>query len=329
MHKHIGIRDRGVPTLAELLYFDEVVVASPPSVTLESSMATINHFLKEHGVQTDSAITLNSTPAEDIARFDALAKHGVIVDIAKYLDKSDAQRSYKSAQDLLNESTGKAVAVVLTSLIDAEKNKETRHELEKEDADHRDASITEIRRRVRNLVVLPHRRAIESHPDCIPTTIFADEAALMSSNSDSQVLEIVLNTMPTLSADTSIEAVLNFRANSDAMMALRRLRRWMSQVATKKMSASEIEGELVELVDKYTEYMNIHKLKYTTGKLHTLVSVSLDVLDNLARLRFKSVFDSLFALHTQRIALTEAELKAPGREAAYIVHTQQAFQVAK
>lgn len=318
MPKQIGVRYSGVPTIGELLYFDEIVVVAKPLSASEFAAAI--EWFKAKGVHGDLPVYLEKHSPIDLATLDRLIEKGVVVDISKFLTRPESVASYKLAA----YDEDDFALQIMKILYDPTTKNEGLENTRVSKADHAD-----IVHRVEERMILPHRRAIESWPDCTPTTIYFDASYQTTDYAKGQVLEVILKAIPTPDADTPIEAVLDFRANPDAMISLRRLRRWMSKIATKNMSASEIEDELVELIDNYTEYMNVHRMKYTNSTLHTLVSVSLDVLDNLTRLRFKSVFDSLFALHTQRIALTEAELNAPGREAAYIVHAQQAFQAAK
>jgi hypothetical protein len=66
-------------------------------------------------------------------------------------------------------------------------------------------------------------------------------------------------------------------------------------------------------------------MKHHNGVLRTLVTVPLDIAEQLAQLRFKAAFEALLVLQQRRLALTEAELKAPGRDVAYIVRAQDEF----
>ncbi len=318
MSKQIGIRYTGLPSLPELLYFDEITLVQDPRQKIDQATEQdAANLLKELGITTPPKINHLAPSSDQITRLDLLSDHGVIVDVAKYLTDADANREFQSARELQVISTIRFLkALQQDDQGAAEKTVAT--ETTKEQL------ITDIQHKINHLLLLAHRRAIESHQGLQPTSIIsateprADEHLPV-------VVKLVLNAMPTPVADTPLDKILEFRADSSAMFSLRRLRRWMNEIGVKSQSPNESADELQELIDKYTEYMNFYKMKHEIKPLYSIATTTLDVLENLMKLRLKPAFDALFSFHTQHFALTEAELKAPGREVAYIVRAQDAF----
>jgi hypothetical protein len=318
MSKHIGIRHKGVPSISEILYFDEIAIVSGPFTA--KSYAATSDWLKIHGVNEEIPYRIEEYERSEHEYLELLANKNIVVDFAKFLTRPNAIQSYNLAKQESDAFALDAIKILLKSVKDIGKSTATvpLH-----------LASPKLYRFVADMTILPLRRAIEAWPEYLPTTIYTDSIYQATSNSHNSVLEVVLKSIPSPTHDNSIHSILDFRSNSDAMLSLRRLRRWMSQISQKKLSPNEIEDELTDLIDKYTEYMKFHNLKYIAGTYQTVFSISMDILDNILKLRFKPAFESLFAFRAQRIALTEAELKAPGREAAYIVNANSKLQVTK
>jgi hypothetical protein len=318
MNKHIGLRRRGVPTIAEMLYFDTIVIVSRPPG--ENDEAILVQMLAEKKIPIRRPVRIGRK-AEDLHQrtcIDYLASQGVVADISAFLDARPVLTTFKAEQEQSEALLMEALRVVYSE------PEPTANQFETNNAKSA-PSVEDIATRIDHLVVKPYRQAIQANPDCSVTSILSDHPSAQDNASDDPVLNIVIGRLPIPAPDTPFEAVLEFRSDPEAMRALRRLRHWMAGIARSGLSSQDIEGELNDLLDRYTEYMNLHKLKYYNGTFESLMSVSLDVLENLTRLKFKTAFDSLFSLRARTLALTEAELKAPGREAAYISRAEDAL----
>jgi len=324
MSTHIAIRSNGVPTVAEMLYFDKITLVSRPMGPEQA--AVLRDYYAAKRIPVPNRILVQDDYLEQSACLDYLTDKGVIVDISDFLVSQDILAEYDLEQKRLETLPDEILRIIY-------KDQQVPPP-DAEGADARKAEANEIANRLEgieianrleSILMAPYRRAIEAHPNCHATSVISRFPSPWPNTSGDPVLEIVINRLPTPTADTPLEAVIEFRSDPDAMRALRRLRQWMSRIARQGSSAKDIEAELDDLIDRYTEYMNVHKMKCHLGTLHSLVSVSLDVLENLTRLRFKAAFDAFFSLRSQRLALTEAEINAPGREAAYIVRTEETF----
>lgn len=139
------------------------------------------------------------------------------------------------------------------------------------------------------------------------------------------VAHVVVRYLPIPSADVPWEQIVDFRADPDARGSLLRLRRWIRGLNNEKLTAAEVHEDLESLLHEYEARMKLHKMKFEYGLLRTVMSFSLDVMENVIKLRLKNALDALYAVQERRVALLEAEMSAPGREVAYIVQARDQF----
>lgn len=142
---------------------------------------------------------------------------------------------------------------------------------------------------------------------------------------EAPVLDLVLQAFPTPDEDTPWEDVIAFRADTSAQEALRRLRRWVRKLTAESASPAEIRDELEGALDDYREFMRVHKIKTRQSTLRVVIATVAEAIEDIAKLRLSKLSDLIFARSTRRTNLLEAELKAPGREIAYIVKAESSF----
>jgi len=290
--KHVGIRYSGLPTATELLLFDEIAVYT---------LGAPGHRESE----------------EDEASLAYLAERGVVVGVTKFVVDAEARRVFNLAHEGVMRGLTKAAEILDSPSTTPPQPWPSEAEKER--------TIRKMHDKLESFAVLPCRVAVERTPGYRPATIVSSSTALQALDGASLVLEVVMRQMPLPDPDTPLEAILDFRADEAAVRALRHLRSWMNDIARKSLKAHEIEDGLRTLNDQYREHMRLHRMKHHNGVLRTLVTVPLDIAEQLAKLRFKAAFEALLVLQQRRLALTEAELKAPGRDVAYIVRAQDEF----
>jgi len=139
------------------------------------------------------------------------------------------------------------------------------------------------------------------------------------------VLNIVLDAFPEPVADTPWELIAEFREDSQTRTQALALRRWVRKLSSSNVAEKEITDEIEWLIQEYEAHMRLHRMKVSSGTLEMLVVAFAETVENLAKLKFSALARSLFALKHRRIALTDAERQAPGRELAYIVHARERF----
>jgi hypothetical protein len=126
-------------------------------------------------------------------------------------------------------------------------------------------------------------------------------------------------------ADTSWEAIKDWRADSQARSSFDRLRLWMSRSSESSSSISTLKEEMEVLLDDYSNYMKVHHAKIPTGQFGAFSLATLEFLENFTPFKISPLVKVLFKLDVRAAALTTPEMTTPGREVAYIARTQDIF----
>jgi hypothetical protein len=144
-------------------------------------------------------------------------------------------------------------------------------------------------------------------------------------NRKASILKIIINALPVPSDDVPWEQVMEFRSTEQNRTTFLELRDWITNVAHGSLSAREIEEKLEHLLSQYRHYMTIHRLKYSSGILETLVVTSAEIIEDLTQLRFSKLAQTMFGFRKRKVELLEAELTAPGKEIAFIWKARDKF----
>ncbi|MGM9508205.1 hypothetical protein ACS5NO_10770 [Larkinella sp. GY13] len=134
----------------------------------------------------------------------------------------------------------------------------------------------------------------------------------------STVLSVLLKKFPIATADVDLEKFIEFKSDSDTQLKLARLKEWVLEISKKNYNEKEIEQKVDYLLREYVNLLKIHRLKYDLGTIESIVTVSLDVIENIVKINFSKAAKALFDFAKQDIMLLEAEQKMIGRELAYI-----------
>ena len=150
--------------------------------------------------------------------------------------------------------------------------------------------------------------------------------------SKNEVVEIALRTLPMPDYSTPWEQIVEYRNDPDSRIKFSRLRKWMSKIAQIKNDPDEIEEEIETLVDDYSEHMRAHKIKTKLDTLKAIVVAETGLftggwLTGVGTLPgiVGIAATPLYSIKQRQFALTEEELRAPGKEIAYIVKSNETF----
>jgi hypothetical protein len=102
-------------------------------------------------------------------------------------------------------------------------------------------------------------------------------------------------------------------------------RRFLHSLATKKMSSTEVRDEIEWLTDQYSKAMKIHKIKASQSFVDVFVISPLEIIENLVKFDWSKIARGVLSIRKRKIELQEAEMKAPGRECAYVFDARIRF----
>ncbi|HWK73143.1 MAG TPA: hypothetical protein VNQ81_02655 [Povalibacter sp.] len=140
------------------------------------------------------------------------------------------------------------------------------------------------------------------------------------------VVHIVINALPVPSPQVPYQEVVEFKQEQKVQDHLQLMRRWMRKSMAKEgVGATEMAEELADALHDYTQYMRLARIKYRTEVCQVLLTFPLATIERILKLQFSQLFDPVFTIRKANIALCEAELKAPGREFAYLLAADEQF----
>jgi hypothetical protein len=140
----------------------------------------------------------------------------------------------------------------------------------------------------------------------------------------SDVAEVVLNALPLPSEITPIEDIIAFKRETEQQLLA--LRIWMRDLAKAKLPPDELAEKLEWLLHEYQRHMNLQKLKTQIGTLEMVITTTLEVAEDLVKIKWSNVAQTLFSLRRRKLVLLEAEASAPGREISYVVSAKDRFK---
>ncbi len=140
-----------------------------------------------------------------------------------------------------------------------------------------------------------------------------------------QVIQVTLKSLPIPDETVSWEQIIDFKSDSDSRSKFLALRNWINEIARGELPFNDVEDKLEELLDQYLRHMQFHKMKYKKGKLEALVVTTFEVLGNLTGFNWGEIAKVPFSIQNKKLALMEEEMKAPGREVAYISKAREQF----
>jgi hypothetical protein len=147
-----------------------------------------------------------------------------------------------------------------------------------------------------------------------------------------EVVEITIRALPMPDYSTSWEQILEYRSDSNSRIKFSRLRHWMTKLARAQNKPEEVEEELETLLDDYSQHMKTYKLKTRLDTLKTIIIAETGLftggwLTGIGALPglVGMVVSPLYSIKQSQVEITREELKAPGREVAYIVESNESF----
>ena len=108
-----------------------------------------------------------------------------------------------------------------------------------------------------------------------------------------------------------------------------RLFSWFNGIETKlengDLKVEHLQDMVLERFDTYLEHLRLSQLKFKVGIYQCLLNLPKNILLALTLTGMPAAWANLLEFKKREYELMEEELKAPGRELAYIVHINKEF----
>jgi hypothetical protein len=140
---------------------------------------------------------------------------------------------------------------------------------------------------------------------------------------DAVVLEVGMKALPVPDDSCAWEDILAFKSETEKTRWA--FRRFLHALATKSRTEGEVRDEIEWTVNEYEESMRLHHLKASMSSVEVFVISTLDVIDGLIKCDWSKVAKGALSVKKRQVELLEAEMKAPGRECAYVFDTRKRF----
>jgi hypothetical protein len=138
------------------------------------------------------------------------------------------------------------------------------------------------------------------------------------------VFRVAMEAFPMPDDGCAWQDILDFKAEThDKQWGFRR---FLKTLATKQQSESELRDDIEWMVNEYGKAMALHKLKASKTFFEAYIIPAVEVLEDLAKLSWTKIAKLGVSVKQRKIELLEAELKAPGRECAYIFEARNRFK---
>lgn len=140
---------------------------------------------------------------------------------------------------------------------------------------------------------------------------------------DQTVMRVALESMPLPDESNSLQDILDFKAElHDKQWTYRR---FLRTLISKQQTEAEVRDEIEWMVNEYRKAMAIQHLKTARGLVDVFIVSPLEVIENLLTLNLSKVVGGMLSVEKHKIELLEAEMKAPGRECAYVFDARKRF----
>jgi hypothetical protein len=133
-------------------------------------------------------------------------------------------------------------------------------------------------------------------------------------------MRVIVNEFPVPVSNVPFEDLMALRADGEFVTKRNPLRNWCRKLG--ELSEPSIRDELASQLNDYQKFMEIQKIKCNRNLLQIVLGTPLGIIEDLMKFRFEGAIGRMFKVSEARIALAEAELKAPSRELALFVEAR-------
>ena len=139
------------------------------------------------------------------------------------------------------------------------------------------------------------------------------------------VIQLAINRVTVPNQLTSWQDILALKEDADLTQRANKLRLWARKIAKSETNLAEADEVLSDLHADYERYLRVHKIKFSSTSLKSVIVGGASLLEDVAKLNFKNLAGRLFAVSAFKADLTMSEMKAPGREVSILTALEQSF----
>ena len=100
---------------------------------------------------------------------------------------------------------------------------------------------------------------------------------------------------------------------------------FLSDLCTKDQSEAEIDERIMYTIRQYERAMELHHLKASQSFVDVFVISPLEIIENVVKFNWSKIANGALSVEKRKVELMEAEMKAPGKECAYIFDARKRF----
>ena len=102
-------------------------------------------------------------------------------------------------------------------------------------------------------------------------------------------------------------------------------RRFLSTLGTKQQTEAEVRDDIEWSLNEYAKAMELHHIKASQSFVDVFVITPLEILENIVKFNWSKIAKGALQVSKRKVELMEAEMKAPGRECAYVFDARKRF----
>jgi hypothetical protein len=171
------------------------------------------------------------------------------------------------------------------------------------------------RRAVKEVNGIPNADIIPAYNPPLPI----DEKTIRPTS----VMGAVFSALPQPDDASSWQDILEFKA--EERDKLWEFRRFLQRLATKQQAEAEIRDDVEWSLNEYTRAMKIHNLKTRNTSVEMCFVSPIEVLEDIVKFNWSKIARGMVSVKKRQIESMEAEMKAPGRECAYVFDSRKKF----
>jgi hypothetical protein len=148
---------------------------------------------------------------------------------------------------------------------------------------------------------------------------------LQTQEKKNQVIQFLLRDIPEPTHDVHWDHIIEYRTDEDIKNKYLAVLNWVNKVANSDLKLSDIKDEYDYLYSEYKKQFSLHKMNHEYSTLEIVLSSTINFATNLASGNYISSVKDLFQYKIKNANLLKEEASIPGKEVAYIFHTNSKF----